>query len=271
MRHRVATMVTFVLMLVLDRSSSSSSCPRASSRTRTPRRSPITTEAAQGTAYGKLVEYQDQVANIIRRDPNVEGLVSTIGGSASQTLGGPNLGQIVVTLKPRDERALSVDEVMEELRPQVDKVAGMHVFMQNPPTVRIGAQVSKSLYQFSMQSPDKPALYAAARKLQSALAALPGLQDVTSDLEVTQPAGRRRDRSRQGRGARRHRQPDRKRVLRRVRPAVGLDHLRVGQRVQGAARAGAAVPAGSERAVDALLQGQRGRPVRWFRSTRWRR
>jgi HAE1 family hydrophobic/amphiphilic exporter-1 len=113
--------------------------------------------------------------------------VSTIGGTASQTLGGPNLGQIVVTLKPRDQRALSVDDVMEELRSQVDQVAGMRVIMQNPPTVRIGAQISKSLYQFSMQSPDKQALYAAARKVESALAALPGLQDVTSDLEVTSP------------------------------------------------------------------------------------
>jgi HAE1 family hydrophobic/amphiphilic exporter-1 len=76
---------------------------------------------------------------------------------------------------------------MEKLRPEVAQVPGMQVFMQNPPTVRIGAQVSKSLYQFSMQSPDKQALYAAARKVESALAALPGLQDVTSDLEVTSP------------------------------------------------------------------------------------
>ena len=64
----------------------------------------VTTEAAQGTSYDKLVEYQDEVADIIRRDPNVEGLVSTVGGSAAQTLGGPNLGQIVVHLKPRGER-----------------------------------------------------------------------------------------------------------------------------------------------------------------------
>src|SRR5438552_11541230 len=64
----------------------------------------ITTEAAQGTAYDKLVEYQDTVADIIRQDPNVIGLVSTIGGNASQTLGGPNLGPIVVTLKPRGDR-----------------------------------------------------------------------------------------------------------------------------------------------------------------------
>jgi HAE1 family hydrophobic/amphiphilic exporter-1 len=186
MRHRVATMVTFVLML-LSTGVLFIVVPKGFIPDQDASQIAVTTEAAQGTAFGKLVEYQDQIANIIRRDPNVEGLVSTIGGSASQTLGGPNLGQIVVTLKPRDQRALSVDDVMEELRPEVDQIPGMHVFMQNPPTVRIGAQVSKSLYQFSMQSPDKPALYAAARKLESALAVLPGLQDVTSDLQVTSP------------------------------------------------------------------------------------
>src|SRR4029077_16838639 len=103
--------------------------------------------------------YQDRVADIIRRDPNVEGLVSTIGGNASMTLGGPNLGQIVVTLKPRSERKELVGDIIKPLRPQVAQIAGMEVCMQNPPTIRIGAQVSKSLYQYSMQSPDKRALY----------------------------------------------------------------------------------------------------------------
>jgi HAE1 family hydrophobic/amphiphilic exporter-1 len=186
MRHRVATMVIFVLML-LSTGVLFVVAPKGFIPENDASQIAVVTEAAQGTSYAKLVEYQDQVSDVIRRNPNVEGLVSTIGGSASMTLGGPNLGQIVVTLKPRDERALSVDEVMEELRPQVETIAGMRVFMQNPPTVRIGAQVSKSLYQFSMQSPDKPALYATARKLQSALAELPGLQDVTSDLQVTSP------------------------------------------------------------------------------------
>jgi HAE1 family hydrophobic/amphiphilic exporter-1 len=147
----------------------------------------VITEAAQGAAFPKLVEYQDRVAEIIRANPNVEGLVSTIGGSASTTLGGPNLGQLVVTLKPRNERAQSVDEVIHDLRPQLDSITGMFVYLQNPPTIRIGSQVSKSLYQYSMQSPDTTALYATARQLRSELAELPGLQDVTSDLMVTSP------------------------------------------------------------------------------------
>jgi HAE1 family hydrophobic/amphiphilic exporter-1 len=147
----------------------------------------VTTEAAQGTSYDKLVEYQDRVADIIRDDPNVEALVSTIGGSAANTLGGPNLGQIVVHLKPRSERKLLANDIIEKLRPQLAEVVGMHVFVQNPPTIRIGGQVSKSLYQFSMQSPDREALYAASRSLLKSLGEVDGLADLTSDLQVTSP------------------------------------------------------------------------------------
>jgi HAE1 family hydrophobic/amphiphilic exporter-1 len=147
----------------------------------------VTTEAAQGTAYDRLVEYQDQIAQIVRKDPNVDGLVSTIGGPAAATLGGPNLGQIVVHLKPRDDRRDSVDQIIERLRPQAADVTGMEAYIQNPPTIRIGGQVSKSLYQFSMQSADKPVLYDTARKIRAAIAAVPGTQDVTSDLEIASP------------------------------------------------------------------------------------
>ncbi len=147
----------------------------------------VTTEAAQGTSYEKLVEYQHQVADIIRNDENVEALVSTIGGSAANTLGGPNLGQVVVHLKPRSERKELANEIIEKLRPQLAEVIGMHSFVQNPPTIRIGGQVSKSLYQFSMQSPDREALYAASRTLLKALGDVEGLSDLTSDLQVTSP------------------------------------------------------------------------------------
>src|SRR4051794_7408797 len=82
----------------------------------------VTTEAAQGTSYDKLVEYQDEVSKIIAKDPNVEGLVSTIGGSAAATLGGPNLGQIVVHLKPRGERKELATDIIAKLRPEMAKI-----------------------------------------------------------------------------------------------------------------------------------------------------
>src|SRR5439155_10864570 len=80
-----------------------------------------------------------------------------------------------------------VGDVIRTLRPQLAAVPGMRVFMQNPPTIRIGGQVSKSLYQYSMQSPDRQQLYAAAKDLEKQLAEVPGLEDLTSDLEITSP------------------------------------------------------------------------------------
>jgi len=147
----------------------------------------VTTESAQGSSFDSLVRYQGIVSNIISQDPGVARLVSTIGGSAANTLGGPNLGQIVVTLRPRHDRSELVGDIIERLRPKLDALPGMQVYMQNPPTIRIGGQVSKSPYQYSIQSADKQQLYATARTLQKRLAGVPGTQDVTSDLEVTSP------------------------------------------------------------------------------------
>jgi HAE1 family hydrophobic/amphiphilic exporter-1 len=147
----------------------------------------VATEASQGASFDKLVEYQDAVARIIQKNPNVDAMVSSVGGSAAQTEGAANLGQIVVHLKPRSERRQLANDIIESLRPQLANVVGMNVYLQNPPTIRIGGEVSKSLYQFSMQSPDRPTLYAASQDLVKALSAEPTLQDVTSDLEVTSP------------------------------------------------------------------------------------
>src|SRR5206468_3794612 len=186
LRHRPATMAAFVVVLALT-ALLFVLVPKGFIPEQDTDQIAVTTEAAQGTAYAKLVEYQSAVADIIRRDPNVEGLVSTVGGSAAATLGGPNLGQIVVHLKPRGDRTELATEIIAKLRPELAKVPGIEVYMQNPPTVRIGGQVSKSLYQYSMQSPDREELYETSRRLKKALADVPGLEDLTSDLEISSP------------------------------------------------------------------------------------
>jgi len=186
LRHRPATMVAFAVVLVLT-AALFILVPKGFIPDQDTDQIAVITEAAQGTSYDALVTYQSQVAEIIRANPNVEGLVSTVGGSAANTLGGPNLGQIVVHLKPRGQRKQLANDVIADLRPQLARLPGMEVYLQNPPTVRIGGQVSKSLYQYSMQSPDREQLYAASIALKKALAAVPGIEDLTSDLEVQSP------------------------------------------------------------------------------------
>src|SRR5438876_1900996 len=113
--------------------------------------------------------------------------MSTVGGASAATMGGPNFGQILVRLKPRMQRKLLVSGVIDELRPKLSGFPGMRVYLQNPPTVRIGGQVTKSQYQFSMQSPDKQELYEASQSLVAEVEKIPGLQDVTSDLLIKSP------------------------------------------------------------------------------------
>jgi hydrophobic/amphiphilic exporter-1 (mainly G- bacteria), HAE1 family len=145
------------------------------------------TEAAQGTSYYQMVEYQKAISDVFRNHKDVVALMSTVGGTSASTLGGPNYGELVVHLKPRNQRKELVNEIIEDLRPKLSGFAGMRVYLQNPPTVRIGGQVTKSLYQFSMQSPDKKELYAGAERLQREVEKLSEVQDVTSDLAILSP------------------------------------------------------------------------------------
>ena len=120
----------------------------------------IYTEAAQGTSYYQMLDYEKKVADTVANDPNVDALMASIGGTTATNLGGPNYGSLVVHLKPRNQRALGVNDLIRKLRPELGGYPGMKAYLQNPPTIQIGGKVTKSVYQFSMQSPDKDELYA---------------------------------------------------------------------------------------------------------------
>ena len=147
----------------------------------------IYTEAAQGTSVYQMMDYEKQIAHDVSQDPNVLALMASVGGATAQNLGGPNYGELVIHLKPRNQREKGVDDIMAELRPKLAAYPGMKVYMQNPPTIRIGGKITKSLYQFSMQSPDKAELYAAAAIMEKEVTKLPGVRDVTTDVAVTTP------------------------------------------------------------------------------------
>ena len=107
------------------------------------------------------------------------------GGTISSLTG--NTGQLLLHLLPRYKRKLSADRVIEELRHKLDNVPGIRVYLQNPPSVQIGGQQTKSLYQLTLQGPDTKLLYSLAEKLQEKMAVMPGLTDVATDLFVLSP------------------------------------------------------------------------------------
>jgi HAE1 family hydrophobic/amphiphilic exporter-1 len=143
-----------------------------------------TTETAQGTSFDDMAAHQKQIAAIIAQDTNIAGFMSAVGGST--TISGSNQGRLFMGLPPRYKR-LAVDDIIKELRPKLAKVPGVVVYMQNPPAIQIGGRVSKSLYQFAMQSSDVTTLYPAALALVDSMRKSSLLQDVTSDLQLGNP------------------------------------------------------------------------------------
>ncbi|HRF73246.1 MAG TPA: efflux RND transporter permease subunit [Accumulibacter sp.] len=142
------------------------------------------TEAAQDVSFEAMMDKQRQVARLVQANPNVATVMSFIGTSGfSQTL---NLGRMLIVLKPYGERA-SPEQIIQELRPQLTAVPGMKVFLQSVPTIRIGGRLTKSLYQYTLQDADLDQLHHWAPILEEKLRTLPGLQDVSSDLQIRTP------------------------------------------------------------------------------------
>ncbi len=135
-------------------------------------------EAIEGIGFDAMVGHMKQVMAILEKDPNVESFTTNVSG---------NGGRLNVDLKPRDQRKLSADEIVNDLRPKLSKVPGVRVVLQNPPSIRIGGMRSRAQYQYSLQDPDTAELYRVAPAFEAAMKNLPGLEDVNSDLQITTP------------------------------------------------------------------------------------
>jgi HAE1 family hydrophobic/amphiphilic exporter-1 len=146
----------------------------------------IQTEAEQGTAFEQMNRYQQTIADIARKDPAVIAFYSGISASNGNFNSGSNFGRMFLHLKPRAERD-RLDVVINRMRQKMAGLPFMRAYLQNPPTIRIGGQVTTAQYQYTLQGTDTAELYAAARKLQVDAAAIPGLTDVISDLQLQNP------------------------------------------------------------------------------------
>ncbi|MEK7209972.1 MAG: efflux RND transporter permease subunit, partial [Candidatus Binatota bacterium] len=184
LRHRLATLVASLLLLVAT-VHLFLVIPKGFVPSEDTGQIIIFTEAAQGTSFDDMVRHQKKLAAIVAEDPNVGGFRSSVGvGGVSATA---NSGSFFIRLKPRSERSLSADEVIRELRPKLSSVPGIRVSLQNPPVIRVGGRLSRSLYQFTLQSPDSEELFRHAPALEEKIRARPEFQDVNSDLQLKNP------------------------------------------------------------------------------------
>ncbi len=144
-----------------------------------------TTEAAQGTSFEAMVDYQLAVSEIVRNDPAVAAFMTAAGGTGGAVSGGS--GRMNIRLKPRSERKENVDQVIQRLRKKLGAVPGINTFLRNPPAIDVGGRTSKAQYQYTLQGSDIAELSGYAARLKENLESLPVLQDVTTDLEIVNP------------------------------------------------------------------------------------
>ncbi|TWC06839.1 HAE1 family hydrophobic/amphiphilic exporter-1 [Bradyrhizobium macuxiense] len=142
------------------------------------------TEAATDTSFEAMKVRQQALVEVLRTDPAIEYINSTVGS------GGPNptanYGRLFIALKPQKMRD-SAAVVVGRLRQKAREIPGMQAFFQSIQNLNIGGRISKSQYQYVMQSGDTEALYRLAPEMRDKIEKIAGLLDVTTDLYIKNP------------------------------------------------------------------------------------
>ena len=178
----------------------------------------VSTEARQGISFEAMKAHQDAVNRILMADPSVIQFFSNVSASNNNGLNNGRaflhlkdpserpwtdnssynrllqryghvaiLGSVVRWMRPLFEHQFTVSDVIQGLQPKLNKIPGIRVYMQNPPAIRIGGRISKSLYQYTLSSPDIDQLYQSAQLMVGKMRASDTLADVTSDLQMENP------------------------------------------------------------------------------------
>jgi HAE1 family hydrophobic/amphiphilic exporter-1 len=178
----------------------------------------VSTEANQGISFAAMRTHQEAVNKVLQADPSVVQFFSSISDTNSTGLNNgraflhlkdvsdrpwsdspkyddlmahvghvPVLDYLVRFIRPLFEHHVNIEDIIQELQPKLDRIPGIKVFLQNPPAINIGGQQTKSLYQFTLSSPNTSLLYSDAQKFETKVKALPGLESVTSDLQIKNP------------------------------------------------------------------------------------
>lgn len=143
------------------------------------------TETDPETSFPAMSQIQKQAADVIAKNHNVASVLSIVGAGGANAA--TNSGRIFVKLKPRNERTQTADEITNTLRPQLANIPGIRIFLQNIATIRVGGQMSKSPYQYTLQEGDVADLTHWATIFKTKMMTMNSLTDVTSDLQFTGP------------------------------------------------------------------------------------
>jgi hydrophobic/amphiphilic exporter-1 (mainly G- bacteria), HAE1 family len=217
LRHRVLVMI-FGLLILVGTAWEFWSIPKGFLPEDDLSEISVTTEANQGISFDSMKMHQEAVNRIFQADPNVVQFFSSVSDSNSTGLNNGRaflhlkgrsdrpwtdspaydrlvaryghttvLAALVRFIRPLYEHHLTIADVIHELQPKLNKIPGMQVFLQNPPAIRIGGQITKSLYQYTLSSPQIDQLYKYSQTFEAKMRDLPGLADVTTDLQIENP------------------------------------------------------------------------------------
>ena len=143
------------------------------------------TKAAQDISFENMLKHQQQIVRILRKDPNIDAINSTVGSGGPN--GSANSGRITIRLKPRDQRKLNSEEIIKGFGSKLRGIPGIQAFLRSPPAIPLGGQQTNSQYQLTVQSLDLEELRKYLPILLDKVKAIPGLRGVDSDLQLATP------------------------------------------------------------------------------------
>ncbi|MBL8393620.1 MAG: efflux RND transporter permease subunit [Candidatus Accumulibacter sp.] len=143
------------------------------------------TEGAQDISFASMVQHQRALAEIVAAEPDIHSFMSSVGAGGIRPTA--NTGTLFMILKPRHARSSSPDEIIQRLRPKLAAVPGIKAYLQNPPVIRIGGQLTAAQYQYTLQDTDLGELYQWTALLTDRIRQLAGFIDVTNNLNNRSP------------------------------------------------------------------------------------
>src|SRR6201747_1403972 len=138
-----------------------------------------TSEANQDISFAEMKRRQEALGQIVMQDPDVATIAMNIGGSGRAG----NNGNMFITLKPRDERTATAQQIIARLRPQLEKVEGARLYMQAAQDVRLGGRPTRTQFEFTLQDANLEELNEWAPKILGKMQTLPELRDVATDQQ----------------------------------------------------------------------------------------
>jgi HAE1 family hydrophobic/amphiphilic exporter-1 len=133
----------------------------------------------QDISFESMAKHIHAVGEVMAVHPDVDAVGAFMAGG--------NQGFVFARMKPRKERRLSVDQIIDDLRPKVSAVPGVFTFMQNPPPITVTGQQGQSAYQLTLQSLNLKEIYDSAPKLMAKMREIPGFVDVNTDMQISSP------------------------------------------------------------------------------------